>query len=165
MGFSSITHRPPGAGFSQIMFKMISVVIVEGLHHCHHDLLFSHFIHSQPSKVHHHINDNLPRVIGRLCGQKSLVNCIALEENEAEDLVACGSTDTTVRVRTVRLEYIVLPERSSLRQHRPLLQSVFAFLSQCNVNVSQRSLRITTVVLLQQKATHTNFATHTHQHH
>ena len=122
-------------------------------------------IHPQPSKVHHHINDNLPRVIGRLCGQKSLVNCIALEENESEDLVACGSTDTTVRVRTVRLEYIVLPERSSLHQHRPLLQSVFAFLSQRNVNVSQRSLRITTVVLLQQKATHTNFATHTHQHH
>ena len=37
-------------------------------------------------------------MIGRLGGQKALVNCIALEENLEEDFVASGSTDTTVRV-------------------------------------------------------------------
>ena len=79
--------------FHQVLAILLAFVIII--------MFISLFTDSMISFTNHYIDDNVPRVIGRLSGHKALVNCIALEENGSEDFVASGSTDTTVRVGTI----------------------------------------------------------------
>ena len=140
MGFLSITHLPPGY-----------------LYHngtCHHHQV--HLVYSLIQSHHCHNNDDVPRVIGRLSGQKALVNCIALEENGSEDFVASGSTDTTVRVGTIiTLLSLLLQWRVAHTTNAPPSLHDAMQLTRCNATYPMQQHTCNSMQLTQSNATHT----------